>query len=116
MQRRVVLALLVQSPSDDRLCDDYQLLYICYMKRDKESSNPHFYSRVPVLRTERGLSRKQLAEAVGVHYQTIGSLERGEYSPSLVLALRIAEVLNVPINAVFSLHPFASMADQIYKD
>lgn len=51
-----------------------------------------------------------------MHYQTIGSLERGEYSPSLVLALRIAEVLNVPINAVFSLHPFASMADQIYKD
>lgn len=97
------------------LCD-YLSLYIYYMEQGKESGVPQFYSRVPVVRTERGLSRKQLAEAVGVHYQTIGSLERGEYSPSLVLALRIAEVLKVPINAVFSLRPFASMADQIYKN
>lgn len=77
---------------------------------------PQFYTRLPVLRAERGLSRKQLAEAVGVHYQTIGYLERGEYSPSLVLALRVAEVLDVPLTAAFSLHPFASMADQIYKE
>ena len=42
---------------------------------------------------------------IGVHYQTSGYLERGEYSPSLELALRIARVLEVPIEALFSLDP-----------
>jgi DNA-binding XRE family transcriptional regulator len=48
-----------------------------------------------VLRAERGISRRQLAEAFDVHYQTVGDLERGEYSPSLYLALRIAEFLRI---------------------
>jgi DNA-binding XRE family transcriptional regulator len=38
-----------------------------------------------------------------VHYQTIGYLERGEYSPSLVLALRISEALNEAVSDLFSL-------------
>jgi DNA-binding XRE family transcriptional regulator len=50
-----------------------------------------------------GLSRQQLADRVGVHYQTIGYLERGEYSPSLVLALRIANALNKEFSELFSL-------------
>ena len=66
------------------------------------------------MRAERGLSRKELADAVGVHYQTIGYLERGEYSPSLVLALRIARHLGLPLEAVFSLQPFPTMSGQIY--
>ena len=41
------------------------------------------HNRIAVLRAERGITRRQLAEAVGVHYQTVGYLERGEYSPSL---------------------------------
>lgn len=44
-----------------------------------------------MLRAERGISRRELAEALGVHYQTVGYLERGEYSPSLHLALRLAQ-------------------------
>ena len=43
-------------------------------------------NRLPVLRAERGLSRQELADAVGVNYQTIGYLERGDYNPSLDLA------------------------------
>jgi putative transcriptional regulator len=81
-----------------------------------DSSEPQFYNRLAVLRSERELSRKQLAEAVGVHYQTIGYLERGEYSPSLVLALRIAEVFNLPIEAVFSLTPFRPLSEQLYRN
>ena len=54
-----------------------------------------------------GVSCRQLSEALGVHYQTIGYLERGEYSPSLFLALRIAEYFEVPIEVVFSTEPFA---------
>ncbi|ASR33660.1 transcriptional regulator [Prauserella marina] len=64
------------------------------------------YNRIAVLRAERGVSRRQLAEALGVHYQTVGYLERGEYSPSLYLALRMAEYFEVSIEVLFSIHPF----------
>ena len=64
------------------------------------------YSRIEALRGDRGLSRQELADSVGVHYQTIGYLERGEYSPSLSLALRLAEVLESPVEQMFSLTPF----------
>ena len=64
------------------------------------------YNRIAVLRAERGISRRQLAEALGVHYQTVGYLERGEYSPSLYLALRIAEYFEIPVEVVFSAEPF----------
>jgi putative transcriptional regulator len=64
------------------------------------------HNRIAMLRAERGISRRQLAEALGVHYQTVGYLERGEYSPSLYLALRIAEYFEVPVEAIFSVAPF----------
>jgi putative transcriptional regulator len=64
------------------------------------------HNRIAMLRAERGISRRQLAEAVGVHYQTVGYLERGEYSPSLYLALRIAEYFEVPVEVIFSTTPF----------
>jgi putative transcriptional regulator len=64
------------------------------------------YNRIAMLRAERAISRRQLAEALGVHYQTIGYLERGEYSPSLHLALRIAAYFEVPVEVIFSTNPF----------
>ncbi|MEU2261265.1 helix-turn-helix transcriptional regulator [Streptomyces sp. NPDC019645] len=64
------------------------------------------YNRIAMLRAERGISRRQLSEALGIHYQTVGYLERGEYSPSLHLALRIAEYFEVPVEVVFSTSPF----------
>lgn len=64
------------------------------------------YNRIAMLRAERGITRRQLAEALGVHYQTVGYLERGEYSPSLHLALRICEFFEVPVEVVFSTTPF----------
>jgi DNA-binding XRE family transcriptional regulator len=67
-----------------------------------------------VLRAERGLSRQQLAEALGINYQTVGYLERGDYNPSLELAFRIAEYFELPLEAVFSRQPFAPMSSQLY--
>ncbi|MGQ0719678.1 MAG: helix-turn-helix transcriptional regulator [Pseudonocardiales bacterium] len=64
------------------------------------------HNRIAMLRAERGISRRQLAEALGVHYQTVGYLERGEYSPSLYLALRIAEYFEVSVEIIFSTTPF----------
>jgi putative transcriptional regulator len=74
-------------------------------------SDETIHHRIPVLRAERGMSRRELAEAVGVHYQTIGYLERGEYSPSLALAFRIAAVFDLPLTEVFSDHPFPSLRE-----
>jgi DNA-binding XRE family transcriptional regulator len=68
--------------------------------------DPRIHNRIAMLRAERGLSRRELADALGVHYQTVGYLERGEYSPSLHLALRIAEYFEVPVEAVFAVRPF----------
>ena len=67
------------------------------------------HNRLPLLRADRGLSRTDLAEALGIHYQTVGYLERGEYAPSLHLALRIARLFDVPVEAVFSLEPFGPL-------
>ena len=69
------------------------------------------YNRVAMLRAERRISRRELADALGVHYQTIGYLERGEYSPSLHLALRIAAYFDVPVEIVFSLKQFKRLGE-----
>ena len=64
------------------------------------------FNRIEEVRTAKGLSRQDLARLTNVHYQTIGYLERGEYSPTLVLALRIAEELDVAVEEIFSLTAF----------
>ncbi|MEC3977579.1 helix-turn-helix transcriptional regulator [Amycolatopsis sp. H20-H5] len=69
------------------------------------------YNRIAMLRAERGISRRQLADALGVHYQTIGYLERGEYSPSLYVALRIAEFFEVAVEVLFSTATFPRIGD-----
>ncbi|MFD6227617.1 helix-turn-helix transcriptional regulator [Streptomyces sp. NPDC060232] len=70
------------------------------------AGNETVHNRIAVLRVERAITRRQLADALGVHYQTVGYLERGEYSPSLHLALRIAEYFEVPVEVIFSTSPF----------
>jgi len=71
------------------------------------------HNRISVFRAEHGMSRKDLAEAIGVNPQTIGYLERGDYAPSVELALKIAGVFSAPVEMVFSLKPFASLAQTI---
>jgi putative transcriptional regulator len=67
------------------------------------------FNRLPLLRADRGMSRAALADELGIHYQTIGYLERGEYAPSLYLALRIARFFELPVEAIFSLEPFGQL-------
>ncbi|GAA1654795.1 helix-turn-helix transcriptional regulator [Nonomuraea fuscirosea] len=70
------------------------------------------HNRIALLRAERNVTRRQLSDALGVHYQTIGYLERGEYSPSLHLALRIAAYFEVPVEVVFSTTPFPRIGER----
>ena len=86
------------------------------MARPTDRTEPVLHNRLAVLRAERGLSRQALAEALSVNYQTIGYLERGEYNPSLDLALRVAEHFGLPVEAVFSRSPFRPMSEQLYPD
>ena len=51
----------------------------------------------------------ELADALGIPYQTIGYIERGEYAPSLHLALRVARFFDLPVEAVFALEPFGPL-------
>lgn len=67
------------------------------------------YNRIALLRTERGYSRQDLAEKIGVNYQTIGFIERGDYSPSLELAFKIAEAFDVKLTDIFSDQEFPSL-------
>lgn len=70
------------------------------------TSDEVVHNRIAVMRADRGISRRQLAGALGVHYQTVGYLERGEYAPSLHLALRLARHFDVPVESLFSLDAF----------
>jgi len=79
----------------------------------RQGGDTTLYNRLAVLRAEHGLSRQQLAEQVGVNYQTIGYLERGEYNPSLELAFRISALFAVPIEAVFSRTTFAPLTQVV---
>ena len=72
----------------------------------KTADGEQVFNRILSAREHRGLSRHDFAAVIGVHYQTVGYLERGEYSPSLVLALRISRVLELPVEALFALDPF----------
>ncbi|MBT3243590.1 MAG: helix-turn-helix transcriptional regulator [Bacteroidetes bacterium] len=71
------------------------------------------YNRIALLRQERRLSRKELAERIGVNFQTVGYLEREEYNPSLDLAFRISEVFKVPVDFVFSTSPMRPMSEEL---
>ena len=57
------------------------------------------------LRSERGWSQGQLAEAVGVSRQSINNIERERYIPSLELALKIADLFGCPVDEIFWLEP-----------
>ena len=79
-------------------------------------SERRVHNRLAVLRAERGLSRRQLADKLAINYQTIGYIERGDYNPSLELALTIADLFRLPIEAIFSLKPMAPLSEEIFRD
>lgn len=66
------------------------------------------YTNLAVVLWQRGITREELALALDIKAQTIGYIELGRYTPDLSLALRISDFLAVPVNELFSLHPFPS--------
>ena len=77
-----------------------------------ESQTVH--NRISVLRAERRISRQDLADALDINYQTIGFLERGDYNPSLALALDLAAFFKLPVEAIFSRKPLRPLSEVVF--
>ena len=58
-------------------------------------------NRLEELRRERGLKQEELAAALAVSRQTIGSLENGRYNPSILLAFKIARYFGLRVKDIF---------------
>jgi putative transcriptional regulator len=70
-------------------------------KDNKKPSWPGVRNRLAVVRSERGVSRRELALALDVRPMTLEAVECGEYTPSLELAYRISSFFSLPIDAIF---------------
>ena len=62
---------------------------------------PALKNRLEELRKQRGIRQEELAEALEVSRQTIGSLENGRYNPSIRLAFKISRYFGLPIEEIF---------------
>jgi putative transcriptional regulator len=58
-------------------------------------------NKLEEIRKERGIKQEELAAALEVSRQTIGSLENGRYNPSILLAFKIARFFNMSIEEIF---------------
>ncbi len=63
----------------------------------------HIRNEVYLLRTEQGVTQEKFAEAVGVSRQTVIAIEKGNYTPSVLLALKIARYFKKPVDTIFTL-------------
>ncbi|MDO4355891.1 MAG: helix-turn-helix transcriptional regulator [Clostridia bacterium] len=60
------------------------------------------YNRLKELRARLGVNQQEMGRLVGVSRQTISQIERGDYSPSVTLALKLAKALNVTVEEIFA--------------
>lgn len=67
------------------------------------SMNEHIRNKVYQLRTERGDTQEKLGEAVGVSRQTVIAIEKGNYTPSVLLAIKIARYFKEPVEKIFTI-------------
>ncbi len=72
--------------------------YLC-----REGVNMKLKNRLRILRAEKEISQKELADGVNLSRQTVNSIERGKFNPSIVTSLKIAEYFDTPVEEVFQL-------------
>lgn len=71
-------------------------------------------NRLPALRAERGWTQAELAERLEVSRQTVNSIEKGKYDPSLPLAFRIGVLFGLRIEDIFRPDQAGSESDESY--
>ena len=79
-----------------------KMCYNIIKLREKEKKDM-LKNRLKELRARDGLNQTELAKLAGVSRQTISLLERDEYTPSIVIALKIAQIFHEPVESVFRL-------------
>lgn len=60
------------------------------------------FNRLKELRSQKGLNQEGLGDLVGVSRQTISLIERGDYNPSITVCLKLAQILGVTVEEIFS--------------
>lgn len=75
------------------------ILYVKLTFRSRRRCNVK--NRLEEIRKEKGITQEELANALEVSRQTVGSLENGRYNPSIMLAFKIARFFNLSIEKVF---------------
>jgi len=65
--------------------------------------NATIKNRVHELRGKVGITQEELGEALGVTRQTIIAIEKGNYTPSVLLSLKIAQFFKKPVEQIFSI-------------
>lgn len=77
---------------------------MCYnVSKLREKEKEMLKNRLKELRARDGLNQTELAKLAGVSRQTISLLERDEYTPSIVIALKISQIFNETVESVFRL-------------
>lgn len=64
-------------------------------------ANEIMRNNVNKLRTEREVTQESLAEKIGVSRQTVIAIEKGNYTPSVLLAIKLARFFNAPVEKIF---------------
>jgi putative transcriptional regulator len=77
------------------------LIYLTYGKVAFHKEGQNVKNRLEEIRKKHGLKQEDLAAALEVSRQTIGSLENGRYNPSIILAFKIARYFNMSIEEIF---------------
>ena len=77
------------------------MLYSRYGKQTFQLRRRCLKNRLAEIRKARGITQEELAAALSVSRQTIGSLENGRYNPSLILAFKIARYFDMRIEQIF---------------
>ena len=68
----------------------------------KETEKTCVYNVVQKFRKEKGITQEQMAISLDITRQTVIAIEKGNYTPSVMLAIRIAEFFDVPVEKIFS--------------
>lgn len=73
------------------------------MDNDSYNMSETVSNNLYTLRTEKGSTQEELAQTVGVTRQTVIAIEKGNYVPSVLLALKIARFFKQPVEKIFSI-------------
>ena len=79
------------------------LVLLSIFNRLKKKEKGMLKNRLKELRARDGLNQTDLAKLAGVSRQTISLLERDEYTPSIIIALKISQIFNETVESVFRL-------------